>query len=322
MRVYFLGAGASKSFYSTLPTATELTLESLLHPFTYESLDQTPPDNAIEAVRSFAASKGLSETQRRQPLEEILDVFEGHRYEYLSLQFCLLGRLWIADHTNTSLLKSWLGRVRQNGDTIITTNYDTVLERGISKLTKSPDSRPMAERGLLNYGVEPGLLMPGYEKLARDAVPESITLLKLHGSISWSYCANCGRAKLHPVYKNEGMDALAGKQCDCGGELSPILVGPAKKQYEHPVIASVVNTASRRLQQASEIIFVGFSMTSGDEMVRKIVTEADAIARTRQVILVDPLAERLKSVYENIYGKTALNVIAVGWQEYLQAGHV
>ena len=320
MRVYFLGAGASKSFYSKLPTATELTLEGLVDPSTYEALEQTPPCDAIDALRSFAARSGLSEAQRKQPIEEILDIFEGHRHEYLSLQFCLLGRLWLPDHVGSSLIKSWLQSIRRNGDAIITTNYDTVLERGVSKLTNTLDSRPMRERRLLNYGVDRDLLVPGYEMLARDAVPESITLLKLHGSISWSYCGGCRRARLDPVYKSEATDALAGaKKCACGGELSPILVGPAKKEYEHPVIASILNTAEKMLQQADEIIFAGFSMSSGDEAVRKLVTEAHKIARTPRVILVDKQAERLKSVYENIYGKSVLHVLEKGWQEYLRS---
>lgn len=319
MRVYFLGAGASKSFYNKLPTATELTLESLLDPGIYEALEQTPSSDAIKALQSFATSKRLSETQRNQPLEEILDIFEGHRYEYLSLQFCLAGRLSTPDQESTSLLKNWLDAVRENHDAIITTNYDTVLERGISKLTKAPDSRPMAKRGLLNYGVERHLLMPDYEMLAHDSVPDSIALLKLHGSIGWSYCGACRRATLHPVYKNEAKDALAGKTCACGGELSPIIVGPARKQYEHPVIADIFNTATKELQQADEVVFAGFSMSSGDEAIRTLVTEAHKVARTRRVILVDKQAERLKNVYESIYGKTVVNVFSKGWQEYLHS---
>jgi len=254
----------------------------------------------------------------KQPIEEILGFFNGHRYEYLSLQFCLLKRLWVSDRGKTSILRDWLQNVRKNRDTIITTNYDTVLERGISKLTSAPDPRPMKERGLLNYGVRPDLLMLGYEKLAYDAAPGSITLLKLHGSISWSYCAKCEKAKLHPLDRNAANSALAGETCACGGELSPILVGPAGKQYEHPVIASVVNTASEILQQADEIVFAGFSMSIGDEAIRNLLAKAHNIAATRRVTVVDKQAERLKGNYKNVYGETALELLHMDWREHLK----
>jgi hypothetical protein len=318
VRVYFLGAGASKAFYCNLPLASELTLDSLLHDSTYEVLEQTPPVDAIQVLRSFAAGSGLPEDQRKQPIETILGAFEGHRYEYLSLQFCLAARLWVPDHADLSHLRNWLEQVRRKGDAIVTTNYDTVLERAIAKLTKAPDSRPLAKRGLLNYGVERDLIAPDYEELAEGAAPRSVTLLKLHGSISWSLCGDCKKARLHPAYRSGATDALAGTKCCCGGELWPILVGPADKRYDHPlIIARIVNTARRLLSQANEIVFVGFSMNPEDEGIRGILTKAHAIAHTQKVTIVDKKAEQLLPVYEHICGGAAIVPFPSGWQEYL-----
>lgn len=315
MRVYFLGAGASKSFYSKLPTAGELTLENLIKPSSYK--DDDAPSDAVETLRSFAESRKLSAEQRTQPIEEILDIFEGNRHEYLSLQFCLSKRLWISDDSDTSRLANWLKGVRKRGAVLITTNYDTALERGISKLTQVPDSRPLRERELLNYGVDRALLMSNYQALARDSSSRSITILKLHGSISWSYCESCGKGRLDPRYKDEATNALAGETCKCGGDLSPILVGPARKQYDHPVIADVVSTAREALRQAGEIVFAGFSMNDGDEKVAELLGRAHVEAHTGRVVIVDNNACSLKPRYQQIYPDVDLQTYQMDWAEYL-----
>jgi NAD-dependent SIR2 family protein deacetylase len=315
MRVYFLGAGASKSFYNKLPTASQLTFERLIEPSSYENGEA--PSDAIAALRSFAESRKLSVEQRTQPIEEILDIFEGNRHEYRSLQFCLCRRLRVSVDSGTSRLANWLMGIRKNGAVLITTNYDTLLEHGISKLTQVPDSRPQRERGLLNYGVDRARLMPNYQALARDSSPRSITILKLHGSIGWSYCESCGKGRLDPLYRDEATNALAGETCKCEGDLSPILVGPARKQYDHPVIADVVSTAREVLRQAGKIVFAGFSMNDGDEKVAELLSRAHAEAHTGCVVIVDNNACSLKPRYQQIYPDVDLQTYQMDWAEYL-----
>jgi NAD-dependent SIR2 family protein deacetylase len=314
MKVYFLGAGASKSFYPSLPTASELTLDSLLDSSTYDDA----PSDAMGVLRSFAGSRKLSAAQRTQPIEEILDVFDGNRREYLSLQFSLLKRLWAPDKPDTSLLKNWLAGVRQSKEVLITTNYDTVLERGFYKTYSGPkvNGKKLME-GPFNYGVDRKLLMSNYENLACDSTSGSTPLLKLHGSISWSYCQSCRRAALHPAYKRKGTDAFAGEKCDCGGGLSPILVGPAKKQYDHPLISNIVETAREVLQKANEIVFAGFSMSQGDEQIRGLLAGAHVVAHTKSVVIVDKKACELRPEYQKIYPDLNIEVHEMDCAKYL-----
>jgi SIR2-like domain len=276
MRVYFLGAGASKSLYPGspnssptrswrlgLPTASELSLNHLFSAPNYES----PPFCAIESLRSFACLQKLGPTPLQKPIEDVLDIFEGHDDQFRNLRICLVRRLWVRDTMNTGPLVKWLHLVRKTGAVLITTNYDTVLERGIAKLTKPIDPRHLTDRGFIDYGIEPDVLLQEYQGVARGASPKSIHLLKLHGSVSWGYCNMCQKAAMDPVYRSLAEDTLS----DAATCLSPILVGPAKKLYDHPIIERIFRSAKEALGQAEEIVFAGFSLSTSDERIRELL---------------------------------------------------
>jgi NAD-dependent SIR2 family protein deacetylase len=314
VRVYFLGAGASKSFYPSLPTAGELTLNHLLDSSNYE----TPPGQAIESLRSLARLQKLGPTSLEIPIESVLDVFEGHDDQLRNLRICLVSRLWVPDTANTGVLVKWLDLVGKSGAILLTTNYDTVLERGISKLTNPIDLRPLRDRGLIDYGVERGLLFSRYKGVACGESQGSIRLLKLHGSISWGYCEVCKKAELDPSYRDLAEDALDGAaDCEkCSLLLSPILVGPTKKHYNHPIIESIFGSARRALEQAEEIVFTGFSLSASDERIKELLASSHKIAQTSRVVIVDKSTDGLRGRYRDIYGD-ALQETAPDWKSYL-----
>ncbi len=159
-------------------------------------------------------------------------------------------------------------------------------------------------------------------------MPGSITLLKLHGSISWNCCATCKKAALHPTYKNAANNALAGERCRCGGGVSPILVGPANKNYDSPLIQCIFDQAGAALRRAQEVIFVGFSMNDGDQGIRRLVADAHVAAQTGRITIVDTVdktdkhaaerAEQITRVYQGLYGGSTITRFDNGWQDYLR----
>jgi hypothetical protein len=78
--VYFLGAGASKAFIPSMPTARELTLRSLLdrRQFPYGSIALVDPSgdglspDAVELLRRAVREGVLSETDLEARIEDML----------------------------------------------------------------------------------------------------------------------------------------------------------------------------------------------------------------------------------------------------------
>lgn len=312
MQVYFLGCGASKSFYPSLPTAATLTMRHLLDERYYEE----PP---CQAIKSLRASPSLRKLPLDVPIENIADLFDPQGDLLRSVSLCLTRRLWAGDRSDTGILKRWLAAVRQLGAVLMTTNYDTVLERGIAKLTKALDLRLLRDRRVIDYGVGAELLFPRYEGVACGASPNPVRLLKLHGSISWAYCAVCNKAALDASYRDRAADALDGTTtCDeCSSPLSPILVGPAKKSYQHPIVQGIFASARLALEQAEQIVFAGFSLGTGDERIRDLLLSAHQKARTPQVFVVDQCAA-VKERYRQIYGHAVKDIPAMDWKQYLR----
>jgi len=128
--VYFLGAGASKSIYSELPLAADLTLDSLSSPKSYGN--QIPPtDDECRALTQFLDSHPDWTALRGKRLEYILEKLrrENPWHYELVLDFLYL-RLSVENSTYEQYpsFAEWLRVVRENRDTIITTNYDTLIE--------------------------------------------------------------------------------------------------------------------------------------------------------------------------------------------------
>jgi NAD-dependent SIR2 family protein deacetylase len=239
---------------------------------------------------------------------------------YQALRICLMNRLWLADVWGTAEMTGWLQNIESSKDILITTNYDTLLERAIHRL-RFKQGLHRKDMGLLDYGVPGEFLAPGYERLAYTMSPDAILLLKLHGSISWSYCNNCKKAELDPTYMGQASNALSGADhCPtCGLSLSPILVGPGHKKYNHPIINEIRAVACNMLSQANEVVFVGFSLNQNDHQVYQLLAASHKIAKTESVMLVDPRADLLLPIYQTIYGDVVTCHPQNSWKEYLDA---
>jgi len=319
MRVYFLGAGASKSLSATgngLPLAGELTIRHLLDLSNY-SYGNPDLQSAISNLTSRISALDLDKS-----VEDLLPEITEDAPLYRDLRICLVSRLWLPPQWGTAEMTNWLGNVASNKDVLITTNYDTLLERAIYQYGAKGKPGPARRKdiGLIGYGVPGKLLAEDYQGLARNMSPNAILLLKLHGSVSWSYCENCKQAVLDPTYMGQALDVLVGSACTrCQSALSPILVGPARKLYNHPIINSIYTAALDTLSHTTEIIFAGFSLNQSDEKIEELLKHSHKIAQRTTVVLVDPNAERLLARYKAIYGDAVTCHPQKSWKAYLIA---
>src|SRR5713226_4702211 len=128
---YFLGAGASKALYPTLPLAGELTLNFLLArrglPVGF--------DDAIEQVERYIRTQHWPPGKRSIPFEKIYCEFPPNTGPFCpreNLEICLFRKLKIEGTGAVS--HSWLKANLYSGNPIVTTNYDTVIEWDVENL--------------------------------------------------------------------------------------------------------------------------------------------------------------------------------------------
>ena len=113
------------------------------------------------------------------------------------------------------------------------------------------------------------------------AQPYFGTLLKIHGSLNWSYCPGCNRLdlgvsqsgstykmlnELYQVNPLEPRYSCHGFPCpQCGIFVEPVLITPTQsKDYRNPRIAEVWQLAEHELRKAERAIIVGYSLPDDD----------------------------------------------------------
>ena len=213
---------------------------------------------------------------------------------------------WTPSYDFISLMAPAAPRV-----SIITFNYDLLLDWCI-KLGEVP-----ARRRLLSYGLPQSVLASGGPKDAMWMTPTppvegpyngSLRLFKLHGSLNWAHCLDCGRLTAFPTellphfFSGETYD----RDCAaCGsGNLEPMILppGPAKESSK---LAPLWEAAEAILDDAHQIVFVGYSMPDYDTSVKQLFHRVCSSLRLRrkEIRVIDPGAgDALSKRYEAVVG--------------------
>lgn len=106
-------------------------------------------------------------------------------------------------------------------------------------------------------------------------------LLKIHGSLNWSYCPSCNRLDLgvsesgktykmlEELYKANPLEerySCHGFPCpSCSTFVEPILITPTQlKDYRNPQVAKVWTLAEHALRSAQQAIIIGYSLPDDD----------------------------------------------------------
>src|SRR5260370_33131952 len=120
---YFVGAGASKAFYASLPLAGEINSELLLDrrglPIGF--------DDAIARVERYITEQRWPKEKRLIPFEQIYLEFPENLkplFPRENLAICLFRKLRIEGTARAVVLIPCLERSLSSGQPILTTNYD------------------------------------------------------------------------------------------------------------------------------------------------------------------------------------------------------
>lgn len=186
---------------------------------------------------NFGLSTGKADEQK------VNYAFQGNQYAFF---VGLVAALWNPNKRNGD----------DSVDSVITFNYDLVLEREMSVLRVRP-----------NYHCGSSAYFYG------DAFAGSTrraNLLKLHGSVNWVTCAKCNRLWFLGPEATQ-VAALGNYACpNCGQfSLSMLIVPPTwNKGIEEGFIRSVWSKALEELMGAGRLFIVGYSFPETDQFFK------------------------------------------------------
>lgn len=190
------------------------------------------------------------------------------------------------------LYRNFLKRVIEEQATLITFNYDLILDNLFFDMGLLPYyGFEVNERNTINFNSNsPGLRESG------------VTFLKMHGSQGWFKCNSCERefAKID-VHDNwpshrKGPKYSSGENCICCNTktMDYLIVPPSvdKKGPEGKFLEAVWKIAECKIREAEEIVFIGYSFPKSDENIRetfKSLLERNIVLNS--ITVVDPQVE-------------------------------
>jgi len=175
----------------------------------------------------------------------------------------------------------------KQGDTVITTNWDTLAERVLMEEGKWFPSD--------GYGF-PIRLEIDSKPLLKESSFLSVKVLKLHGSVGWikgekgTYLKSASYLQFMPFSK-DGEKIRDTNAPSSESEGDPILIFPSYlKQLENPILQLIWEQAATALNQAKEVTFVGYSLPSADVAVRTLINplRQRLVKKAVKVKVVDP----------------------------------
>jgi len=175
-----------------------------------------------------------------------------------------------SDYQLSQKLYEFVERLKRD-DTIVSLNYDIVIDNKILSLGKP-----------VNYGVpiRNGMESPWNGTWSwQPYIPSegSCPLYKPHGSLNWLFCRTCqkldvtaGMKSTHYIFSDSALVCP-----DCGSRYEALIVAPTMfKSYSNLILAEIWRAVEDRLANATEVIFVGYSLPDADVHLRCILMRA------------------------------------------------
>lgn len=173
-----------------------------------------------------------------------------------------------------SLLRWILARAHA-GDriAIVTTNYDCLYDIPLAQVLERKGQKALET---VDFGTT--VLSPGSHEYSRP-MDARLAVFKLHGSLNWLRCELCGSLYLNPkqriislAYWNK---ATVWNTCRCDGRLREVLVAPSLvRDIRNPHLLANWIAALAELREASEWVFIGYSLPQEDTEVRALLLRA------------------------------------------------
>ncbi len=203
-------------------------------------------------------------------------------YELLLLYIALRLRTVEVAPDECPMARRFLDTLRLR-DSIITLNYDTIIER---QWTRSPEYRTLPDERVDLLGNYIGAPACGHQTgpaMLDDVQPGARGFFaKLHGSVDWRSCPDpmCPNHKHIASTSRRRPGTLNGAEqrncAACGSVVQPVIIPPvATKPFERfPKLRLMWLQAFRALRLAPRWVFIGVSFAPTDTQLRSLVRAA------------------------------------------------
>lgn len=324
--IYLLGAGFSRSFDNEFPLSCDfikkardkkcgdtsyLKLNPSLELLDKFISDYFPEEPDLEEVMSFLA-QDFFPPSFRQHWQHRSDIYD----ELLSLVSSFLSHVNNVDPHKEKIIDSFVEKITAEGTSIITFNYDCLIDHYLFKNKKWHPSS--------GYGVPFRHVRDCFHKSYFEIPSSTLSLIKLHGSINWG-TLHCEKEESDPeVFYSppimngiESNISLIGVTMPLSKDLfhsvgfRPRIVPPIidKLQlYDNRFFRKLWYFARELLINTERIIIIGYSFPQTDYMARHLFKEALGShlgkVRRKQIIVVnkDCTAEyekKVKGIFAN-----------------------
>lgn len=196
-----------------------------------------------------------------------------------------------------------VGNGNSSLNSIISLNWDTILEQYLNEFYK--------ENIVINYGTFIHTLKYNDEtkttkKLMRKF---NVKILKLHGSLNWLFCDNCGRLFVNMQttinIERQECEFCREEKLDKKIPLSHLILTPTfLKELANLHLKNIWQNAFIELQKASKVIFIGYSLPYADFELKYLFKKAIKPTSEIEVVLIkNDKTNGTKDRYESFFGK-------------------
>lgn len=195
-------------------------------------------------------------------------------------------------------------------DSIITLNYDLVMDMTLASLAEKNDIGGLSHDSLLDrmyHFIQEINYMDG---APFSLEPDPAYYLKLHGSLDWYYCSNIA-CKNHLYFFANKMQSKWPQVSEndicqlCGARAEPVIVPPNinKSFAKFPKLSFIWNLAYREIQASDALVVIGLSFRNTDYYLRWLVKSSllnvNRSIRTFELVDTD---ENMCDVLANVVG--------------------
>lgn len=323
--VYFLGAGASNDSDFSLPTMqgffreNEPNLEKFphLHHFVKKAFPKihTEELNLEDVITYLDLSVDRFGSFGIPPVGYLYDArTEFEQYIKKKLDY---------EDSSDKIWCSKLKRVFQKlnrTDTVITLNYDLIIENTLNSLSKEQEGRDNHPL----YDIMVNLLIEStiYDVSILRGNWDDGLYLKLHGSIDW-YCCPHRDCRNHPLVEiPEKTKRNSPHFCSvCGSSLKLAIVPPVMNKVfqEYPKLGVMWTLARHEVMACTCIVFIGVSFAPSDYYLRWLIKSSFVNPKSskKSVVVIDECPS-VKEKIKEMVGIEPIYYFSI--EEYIEKG--
>jgi len=317
-----LGSGFSKAVFSDMPTVVELA-ERLRRE---EALTLEPYVRFLDDPELLLSYLSLDQPWR-DPEEALHD-----EALFVRVQNMLANHITrCEDRAFRNPIPNWATQLVQHLHEarvpVITLNYDTIVERVVHQVGEATLAKAELRECDL-YDLPLSLIQLREHGTFAHSGIETFHLIKLHGSINWFYSGVEGFPGEQVYYRLVNTDSplqdgrssseSSQKSARLGKDKIPLIIPPVAEKsrfYGNRTIRILWADARRALEEADEILCVGYSLPVTDLTMKLFL---QSVARPAKVVIVnkeDPTSETGRHLVER-YREAFPKPIKVDGQSY------